>query len=472
MSSSPPIYYLFVCYSATPQQDPSTVFFRVEGELVAKSLVELFAKEYSNLDSCPAFSLKDAASIPLHEQILSDEALEDIGVFSDPDRGIYDPAPPQEMHLRAQYGIRASKWESLLKRRSMHLSDDAPEHQVGAGENPLPNGEKLPEMTADESQNSARILLMQFAQAYYKMLEAVISNGVAALDLELNESYIWVTGNITKMLNNEFLKDFPCEFEPFVPDLYPSTIIDLEWEDMVAPQAEQFLSAVQRYLRDKGTYDPEEKTLPWLFLEMFRPGIDTALKNADNYRKRMREHYQKVLERVSNKNPSSASSTAPPSKASSQTEESQFKHDLAFICYSHKDKKLMEELLVHLKPLERNNCVQAWSDKQIATGSQWFAEIKTALKRAKVAILMVSPHFLASEFIQEHELSVLLKESERGGLRIIWVPVAACSYKETSLQNYQAVVPPEKPLAGMTPSARNTAWVEICGEIKTALQKI
>ena len=40
--------------------------------------------------------------------------------------------------------------------------------------------------------------------------------------------------------------------------------------------------------------------------------------------------------------------------------------DKVFISYSHKDTKFLEELLVHLKPLERASLVTKWSDKQIA----------------------------------------------------------------------------------------------------------
>jgi hypothetical protein len=81
----------------------------------------------------------------------------------------------------------------------------------------------------------------------------------------------------------------------------------------------------------------------------------------------------------------------------------------------------------------------------------------------------VSPDFLASDFVHQHELGPLLKEAERGGVKILWVPVRASAYKETALRNYQAVIDSGKPLAGMTPANRDRAWVKICEEIKKAL---
>lgn len=129
--------------------------------------------------------------------------------------------------------------------------------------------------------------------------------------------------------------------------------------------------------------------------------------------------------------------------------------DQVFISYSHRDKKLMEDLLLHLKPYLRSGSVTAWSDQQIASGAQWFQEIQAALDKTRVAVLLVSSDFLASDFIHEHELGPLLKEAKAGGVRILWIPLRAAAYKETPLKDYQAVSPPDKPLAGMSKADRD-----------------
>jgi len=138
------------------------------------------------------------------------------------------------------------------------------------------------------------------------------------------------------------------------------------------------------------------------------------------------------------------------------------------VIYSHKDKRWFGELQTHLRPHLRDGSMTAWSDQQIATGSEWFPEIQAALARASVAVLLVTPNFLASDFIHEHELTPILKEAERGGVRIVWIPVGACAHEKTPLARYQPAIPAGKPLATMKKANRDEAWVRICQEIEKA----
>jgi hypothetical protein len=82
---------------------------------------------------------------------------------------------------------------------------------------------------------------------------------------------------------------------------------------------------------------------------------------------------------------------------------------------------------------------------------------------------LVTPDFLASDFIHEHESVPLLHEAEEGRVRILWVPVRDSAYKQTRLKNYQAAIDPKKPLATWPKAKRDQAWVKICEEIKKAV---
>jgi TIR domain len=140
-----------------------------------------------------------------------------------------------------------------------------------------------------------------------------------------------------------------------------------------------------------------------------------------------------------------------------------------FISYSHEDKDWLETLDKHLKPYLWAGSIKRWSDQEIIPSSKWFDGIKSALADSKVAVLLVTPNFLASDFIHEQELGPLLKEAEQGGIKILWVPVRASSYKKTALKDYQAVLEADKPLANMSEAERDQAWVRICEKIEAAL---
>jgi|SRR5579884_3843247 len=140
-----------------------------------------------------------------------------------------------------------------------------------------------------------------------------------------------------------------------------------------------------------------------------------------------------------------------------------------FICYSRADKKYLTELQAHLAYYVRNEMISSWDDTQIKAGTVWYEEIQKGLQAAKVAVLLVSPEFFASDFIANDELSPLLKAAAEEGVLILSVILRPSAFKHSDLARIQAVNDPSQPLSAMARVKRDAVWAKVAEYIKDAL---
>ena len=81
---------------------------------------------------------------------------------------------------------------------------------------------------------------------------------------------------------------------------------------------------------------------------------------------------------------------------------------VVFVSYSREDADLMRRFVKMLEPERRRLGLEVWVDRAIGPGREWRPEIEAAIERADVALLLVSPDFLASSFIVDQELPALV----------------------------------------------------------------
>lgn len=141
-----------------------------------------------------------------------------------------------------------------------------------------------------------------------------------------------------------------------------------------------------------------------------------------------------------------------------------------FFSYSHKDKKWLTEFQTMLKPAVQADLL--WDDSKVKASDKWREEIKQAIASATAAVLLVSPAFLASDFIATNELPPLLEAAKKNGLRVLWVHVSHSMVKHTAIEQYQATHDAGQPLDAIRPKAkRDQVIVRICEQIKAAAEK-
>jgi hypothetical protein len=147
----------------------------------------------------------------------------------------------------------------------------------------------------------------------------------------------------------------------------------------------------------------------------------------------------------------------------------QHAHSTVFISYSHKDAEWLERLQVHLRPLERKGILDIWADTKIIAGMQWREEIQNAIESSTVAVVLVSADFLASDFIEEHELPKILSRAKTGGTTILPVIVSPCLFVGSGIDVFKSINSPDSPLIEMLPAERERTLVELARVISKKL---
>lgn len=69
---------------------------------------------------------------------------------------------------------------------------------------------------------------------------------------------------------------------------------------------------------------------------------------------------------------------------------------VVFVSYAHDDAAIARKLAIHLGPRLPDG-VSLWIDEQIRAGDTWRPEIDAAIGRSVLAVLLVSPEFIASD---------------------------------------------------------------------------
>jgi hypothetical protein len=145
-----------------------------------------------------------------------------------------------------------------------------------------------------------------------------------------------------------------------------------------------------------------------------------------------------------------------------------------FISYSHRDEEFKDELVTMLAGLQRLGVIRAWQDRLIEAGDEWYKSIQDAMDDCDLALLLVSPDFIASRFIQDEELPRVLARREEVRLRVIPIIVRPCMWSsEPVLSELQALPKDGKPVITFSKAngERDQVWADIAQVIETRAKK-
>lgn len=94
-----------------------------------------------------------------------------------------------------------------------------------------------------------------------------------------------------------------------------------------------------------------------------------------------------------------------------------------FISYSSKDKRFKEPLLKQLKILAQQGIISTWHDGLLIPGQPWNEEIIEHLNSSRIILLLISPDFLTSDYVNNVELKLVAERHMAGKVCVIPVLV-------------------------------------------------
>lgn len=140
-----------------------------------------------------------------------------------------------------------------------------------------------------------------------------------------------------------------------------------------------------------------------------------------------------------------------------------------FFSYSHKDEELRNELETHLALLKREGAISSWHDRRITAGSDINQAISSELESSQIILLLVSAHFLSSDYCYEKEMKRALEKHEDGSAVVIPVILHPCDWKSAPFGNLLVTPTDAKPVSMY--ANQQEAFAIVAKDVRAAAKK-
>jgi len=136
-----------------------------------------------------------------------------------------------------------------------------------------------------------------------------------------------------------------------------------------------------------------------------------------------------------------------------------------FLSYSKQDLKLVNKFIEHLASLQLDGKISYWYCSELEAGSEWDKEIQSNFDDSDIVCFMISPNFMKTKYIHEHEIARAFELKERKPeLKIVPIILDFCRWTTTNnnLGKYTGLPYTAKPVVDF--DNQNMAWyiVEEC----------
>jgi hypothetical protein len=163
---------------------------------------------------------------------------------------------------------------------------------------------------------------------------------------------------------------------------------------------------------------------------------------------------------------------APDASRSSSSQTNKSIEIEVFICYSSKDKKMLEQLEISLSTFERKRIIKIWHTGKMRGGQRRLVEINKNLKSAHVILLLISRRFMAdSELNSQAEMAMQREEAgEACVIPVLLSPVA--NWKKTRFGGLSPLPKNGKPVNDKSWGNQDSAFCAIAEEFGEIVEEL
>lgn len=141
-----------------------------------------------------------------------------------------------------------------------------------------------------------------------------------------------------------------------------------------------------------------------------------------------------------------------------------------FYCYAREDKTLRDDLEIHLSSLKRQHHIMTWYDREIFPGAEWKKEINVHLNDAHIILLLISPHFMASDYCYSIEMKQALDKHSKGNARVIPIIIRPVDWEGAPFCDLQVLPTNAKPVTSW-PNSDEAFW-DVAREIRKVTKEL
>ncbi|WP_202744051.1 translation initiation factor IF-2 associated domain-containing protein [Acinetobacter pittii] len=149
-----------------------------------------------------------------------------------------------------------------------------------------------------------------------------------------------------------------------------------------------------------------------------------------------------------------------------------------FISHSTEDYQEVQDFITHLSPLKREGLIDHWHCSQLVAGDTWDSAIQEKLWESDIICMLISPNWLANEYIFHKELKVAIERKEKftrfsEGKDIVIFPIIIkpCLWgRVNSLSSFQAA--PQKAMEVSEYADKNKAWNDVLRKLIDVLNRM